>query len=159
MERRRPRTPPARPLVLIVDGHGDTRELYVIALEFLGFQTVIADDAEAAFRRAWEMHPDIIVTEVSLVPVDGWCLVQDLKRDPRTRDIPVVVVTSHGQPSVRERAEREGCAALFVKPCLPDQLAVGLRDALSRHFSNGHTSTVGDRQPAWVRDEEALGRA
>jgi CheY-like chemotaxis protein len=139
MERRRPRQPPARPLVLLVDGHDDTRELYVLALEFLGFQTVIADDAEDAFLRAWETHPDIIVTEVSLVPVDGWHLVQDLKRDPRTRDIPVVVLTGHAQASVRERAQREGCAALFVKPCLPDQLAVGLRDTLSRHFSHVHT--------------------
>ena len=61
-----------------------------------------------AFGRAWDTHPDIIVTEISLPRFDGWSLVADLKRDPRTRDIPIVVLTSHAESSVRERAQREG---------------------------------------------------
>jgi two-component system cell cycle response regulator DivK len=132
MERRRSRPPPVRPLVLIVDGHDDTRELYAVALASFGFETVTVDDGADAFERAWETHPDIIMTEVALPRRDGWGLLEDLKRDPRTRDIPVVVLTGHGESSVRERAERDGCAALFVKPCLPEQLAHALRELLDR---------------------------
>ena len=135
MERRRPRKPPTRPLVLIVDGHDDTGALYALALSAMGFEVVPARDGEDGCYRARATHPDIIVTEVSLPPVDGWSFVQNLKHDPRTRDIPIVVLTGHGQPSVRERAEREGCAAVFVKPCLPDQLALGLRELLNRYSS------------------------
>jgi CheY-like chemotaxis protein len=131
MERRRPRTPPARPLVLIVDGHEDTRELYSIALASLGFETDTVGDGADAFGRAWNTHPDIIVTEISLPRSDGWSLVLDLKRDPRTRNIPIVVLTGHTEPTVRERAHREGCAAVLLKPCLPERLATGLRELLA----------------------------
>ena len=43
----------------------------------------------------WESHPDIIVTDLSLLGGDGWQLIQDLKREARTRDIPVVLLTGH----------------------------------------------------------------
>jgi CheY-like chemotaxis protein len=140
MERRRPRKPPMRPLVLIVDGHDDTRDLYAFALETMGFETITVNDGADVYARAWETHPDIIVTEVSLPRIDGWNVVQDLKRDARTRSIPVVLLTGHAQPSVRERAEREGCAAVFVKPCLPEQLALGLRELLNRHVADERAS-------------------
>ena len=140
MERRRPRTPPARPLVLIVDGHDDTCDLYAVALPSFGFETVTVDDGVHAFRRAWETHPDIIVTEISHSRLDDWHVVEDLKRDPRTRDIPIVVLTGHAEPSVRERADREGCAALLVKPCLPEHLADALREHLGRGPGYEHAS-------------------
>jgi two-component system, cell cycle response regulator DivK len=130
MERRRPRTPPARPLVLIVDAHEDTRELYSIALAAFGFEIDTVGNGADAFGRAWETHPDVIVTEISLPRSDGWSLVVDLKLDPRTRDIPIVVLTGHAESSVRERAHGEGCAAVLVKPCLPERLATELRELL-----------------------------
>jgi two-component system cell cycle response regulator DivK len=134
MDRRRPRGIPSRPLVLIVDDHDDTRELYIVSLAALGFEAIEASDGEQAFRRAWESHPDIVVTDLTLCGADGWQLVQNLKREARTRDIPVVLLTGHAAPSLRERAEREGCAAFVVKPCLPDELATELRQALDRTF-------------------------
>jgi CheY-like chemotaxis protein len=138
MERRHPRLPPTRPLVLIVDGHDDTRELYAVALASFGFDTVTVGDGARAFGRAWLTHPDIIVTEIALPELDGWCLVEDLKREPRTRDIPIVVLTGHAESSVRERAGREGCATVMIKPCLPELLATGLRAVLRREPSREH---------------------
>jgi two-component system cell cycle response regulator DivK len=132
MERRRPRQPPARPLVLIVDGHDDATELYAAALASFDFEVGTVDDGERAFDCAWEAHPDIIVTEVSLPRLDVWSLVENLKGNPRTRDIPVVVLTGHAVSSLRERAGRDGCAAVLAKPCLPQQLAHDLRDLLDR---------------------------
>jgi len=143
MERRHTRTPPARPLVLIADGHDDTLELYAVALEPFGFETETVDDATQGFDRAWKTHPDVIVTEVSLPGRDGWSLVGDLKRNPRTRDIPVVVLTGRIEPSVRERAEREGCAAVLLKPVLPEQLAGALRRVLDQ--GRLHQQTGGSR--------------
>ena len=140
MERRRPRTPPARPLVLVVDGHEDTRELYAVALPSLGFETDTIGDGIRAFGRAWDMHPDIIVTEISLPRFDGWSLVAELTRDPRTRDIPIVVLTSHAELSVRERAQREGVAAVLVKPCLPERLATAVRELLGLKSSDEDAS-------------------
>ena len=130
MERRRARRPPTRPLVLVADGHDDTRELYAASLTFFGFETATVSDGAEAYARAWQTHPDVIVTEVFFPRIDGWDVIRDVKRDPRTRDIPVVIVTSLAEASARERARRAGCAAFLVKPCLPDQLATELRTVL-----------------------------
>jgi CheY-like chemotaxis protein len=116
--------------VLIVDGHEDTRELYTLGLTFYGFEAAAIEDAGDAFSRARETHPDIIVMEIALPRVDGWALVEALRRNPQTAAIPVVVLTSHTEPYVRARAEREGCAAVLLKPYPPDQLAPALRDVL-----------------------------
>jgi CheY-like chemotaxis protein len=130
MDRRRPRKPPARPLVLIVESHDDTRMLYELALAAMGFEVVAARDGDDPYRRAWETHPDIIVTDLPVPNHDGWQFLRDLRQDPRTREIPLVAVTGYLQQSVRERAERHGFAAFFPKPCLPDQLAAGIRQVL-----------------------------
>src|SRR5438105_4184415 len=134
MKRSDPRSPSVRPVVLLVDGHDDTRELYTVALKSFGFDTITAADAARAFERASQVRPEIIVTEVALPGFDGWSLVRDLKRDDRTRAIPVVILTGYAEAAVRERAGREGCAAFLVKPYLPKELARVLCDLLGSAF-------------------------
>lgn len=130
MNRRRPRNVPLRPLVLVVDDHDDTRELYVEGLAAFGFDAIAAADADHAYRRAFDFHPDLVVTDLTLPGADGWQLIHDLKREARTREIPVVLLTGYDEPSLRERAKHEGCAGFLVKPCLPDELATKLRHVL-----------------------------
>jgi CheY-like chemotaxis protein len=139
-DRRHARSVPSRPLVLIVDDHDDTRELYVQALSALGFEPIAAGDCPEAGRRAWEAHPDIVVTDLTLRGGDGWQLIHELRRQARTRDIPIVLLTGHATPSLSERADREGCAAFLVKPCLPDDLAAALRRALERTTNDDRVS-------------------
>src|SRR5882724_10375686 len=112
-ERRRPRRHPARPLVLLADGHADTCELYATALRSFGFETTTVTDGAKAFAQAWLLHPDVIVTELSIPGFSGWEFIRDVKRDPRTRGIPVVIVTSDGLARAREQAIREGCSAFL----------------------------------------------
>lgn len=66
MERRRQRHRPTNPLVLLVDGHHDTRELYEASLKRFGFETTTVADAATLYQQAWMIHPDVIVAEVSL---------------------------------------------------------------------------------------------
>jgi CheY-like chemotaxis protein len=87
MDRRRPRNRPSRPLVLVVDDHDDTRDLYAHGLVAFGFEAIGATGCQQAYRRAWDFHPDIVVTDLTLRGGDGWQLIQDLQRDARTRDI------------------------------------------------------------------------
>jgi two-component system cell cycle response regulator DivK len=130
MDHRRPRNPPVRPLVLLVEGHEDTRAMYALALSASGFDVIAAQDGAEVYARVWEIHPDIIVTDLPTPHHDGWAFLGSLKRDARTRDIPVVAVSGFGEPSLLGSAEREAFAAFFPKPCLPDELAAGLREVL-----------------------------
>ncbi len=139
----RPRNPPTRPLVLVVDDDDDTRELYVQSFVLFDFEAIGAADCGEAHRRVWDDHPDIVVTDLTLRDGNGWQLVQDLKREPRTRHIPVVLLTGHADPSLRERAEHEGCAGFFVKPCLPDELATEVRHVLeTTNVHEGSSSSL-----------------
>lgn len=132
MNRRRPRNPPMRRLVMLVEGHEDTRAMNAFALSASGFDVIVAQDGPEAYVRAWEIHPEVIVADLPMPHQGGWAFLHVLKRDARTRDIPVVVVGGFGQPSLRESVECETFAAVFPKPCLPDELAAGLREVINR---------------------------
>ena len=120
-----------RPLVLLVEGHEDTRAMYALALSASGFDVIAAQDGPEAYARAWEFHPDVIVADLPTPDKGGWTFLHILKRDARTRDIPVVAVSGFGEP-LRESVECETFAAVFPKPCLPDELAAGLREVVNR---------------------------
>jgi two-component system, cell cycle response regulator DivK len=130
------RQPPHRPLVLIVAGDADTRDTYRMALASFGFEIDAIADVASTYVRAWQTHPDAIATEISEGEAT-WNVIQDLKRTPRTRDIPVVVVTSQDYPDVREQAAREGCSAFLLKPFLPDELAMTLRNVIGSQSRDG----------------------
>jgi CheY-like chemotaxis protein len=104
-----------------------------------GFDVVPAKDGAEAHRRISETHPDVIVTELPMPNDDGWQFLQDLKQSPRTRDIPVVGLSGTVKGPTLGRRVRDGFAAMIVTPCLPDELAEGLRRVLygKTHAADG----------------------
>lgn len=116
-----------RPVVLVVDDHEDTRQMSVLVLRNQGFTPLAAESGEAAFVRACDTKPDVIVTDLAMPDGNGWELLQRLSTDARTSEIPVVMLTACATESVRQRARDEGVAAFFFKPCAPDVLADALR--------------------------------
>ena len=118
--------------VLVVDDHEDTRQMSEIVLRSQGFEAAVAAGGDAAFARACDLKPDVIVTDLAMPDGDGWDLIQKLASDPRTKDIPVVMLTACATEAVRSRAQREGLAAFFFKPCAPDVLAAELRRLCGR---------------------------
>ena len=118
--------------VLVVDDHEDTRQMSLIVLRSQGFDASVAESGDAAFDRACELNPDVIVTDLAMPDGDGWELIQKLSSDPRTKEIPVVMLTACATEAVRSRAAREGLAAFFFKPCAPEALAAELKRLCSR---------------------------
>jgi len=123
---------PRRPVVLLVVADEDERAVHAYGLSALGFDLVVADSAREAQARALAMRPDVVVTDRPQLETDRWTVVRALKSDPRTRGIPVIVLTDSTATLVRERAEREGCDALCLRPCEPGTLALVLRAVLDR---------------------------
>jgi two-component system sensor histidine kinase/response regulator len=137
-------SPPRRPVVLLVAADEVARATYAYGLSALGFDLVVAADARQAHARSLVIQPDVIVTERPQLEIDRWPVLRALKSDPRTRGIPVVILTDSTAHVVRERAEREGCDALCLKPCEASTLALALRAVLDR------------RPPSRLRDAHAL---
>ena len=122
--------------VLIVDDHEDTRQMSLLVLKSQGFRAFAAKGGDAAFVRACEEQPDVIVTDLAMPDGDGWQLIEKLATDPRTKEIPVVMLTACATESVRWRAQSERLAAFFFKPCAPDLLAAELRRLCAARHAN-----------------------
>jgi CheY-like chemotaxis protein len=113
----------AGPLVLIVDDFADNRGMYVQFLTFSGYRVAEASNGVEAIERALELKPDVIVMDLSLPVMDGWEATRRLKKNPETRDTPVIALTGHALPGHSEGARKAGCDAFLTKPCLPEELA------------------------------------
>ena len=118
------------PLVLIVDDVQDNRTIYVLFLKFSGYRIAEAENGAEALEKATTLLPDVIVMDLSLPVMDGWEATRRLKGDPRTKQIPVVVLTGHALPEHAQAAHEAGCDLVITKPCLPDQLMDAIRRIL-----------------------------
>jgi len=110
---------PSRDLihVLVVDDDAALRELLRTSFEMADIVVDEAQDAMAASRQIALRHPDVIVLDVGMPGVDGITFCRALKSDPRTRDIPVVLLT--GDADVELAGWRAGAGAFLRKPFSP----------------------------------------
>jgi CheY-like chemotaxis protein len=123
------RVPRDSPIVLLVDDHEDSAAMYAIGLLATGFQPVTAGTAEDGFERACRFEPDVVVADLSHADI-SLDLTRRLRSDPRTRDARIIVLTSYALDGIKDKAEAAGCDRFLVKPCLPDVLALEIRDVL-----------------------------
>jgi CheY-like chemotaxis protein len=114
-------------LVLLVDDYPDNRDIYVQFLTYSGLRVEEAANGHQALDKAFELKPDVIVMDLSLPGLDGWEATRRLKRDPRTRDIPVIALTGHALAGHSKGALDAGCDAFITKPCLPERLLDEIR--------------------------------
>jgi two-component system cell cycle response regulator DivK len=127
--RNRPDEPPD--LILLVDDYQDGREMYADSLRFAGYRTLEASSGPEALQLALDRRPSLILMDLSLPGIDGWEVTARLKKDARTRHIPIVALTAHALQEERERAERAGCDAFVAKPCLPEELLTQVQRLLT----------------------------
>lgn len=119
------------PVVLLVDDHADTAAMYAICLMAMGFQPVTTDSSDDGFERACRLQPDVVVADVQ-AGGSGLELARRLREDARTRATGIIVLTGDGFSSLKKKARAVGCDRLILKPCLPDALALQIRDVLNQ---------------------------
>jgi CheY-like chemotaxis protein len=118
------------PSVLLIEPDDDGRDMYVEFLTRAGLRPIAVDNAEDALEHA--PNVDVIVTGIRLRgEIDGVELVARLRRERRTKHIPIAVVTACAWHTERERAEQAGCDVFLSKPCLPGDLLVELQRLLT----------------------------
>ena len=110
----------SRPLVLVVDGDDDTRELYARSFARAEWRVETAESGPIALAKAIADKPDAIVTDMRLAGIDGCDLIRLLRDSPDTAGIPVGMVSAEGSPADAARAKAAGVKAFFIKPCLPE---------------------------------------
>ncbi len=108
--------------VLIVEDQIEMRAIAAAYLERQGYRVLSTDNGADAVRQARAERPDLIFMDVSIPVMDGIRATAEIKRDPSTRGIPVVIVTAHPYGSVGKRAMDAGCDGWLNKPCDPRRL-------------------------------------
>src|SRR5258705_6364148 len=119
-----------RPTVLIVDDTLDSREIYSLHLQHQGFTVLTASDGNEGVELAREQQPDVVIMDMSMARLDGLAATRRLKRDARTRRIPVVILTAYPEKPVQQRAMEAGASVFLTKPCLPEELELVIRKLL-----------------------------
>jgi PAS domain S-box-containing protein len=127
-------TAPAR--VLVIEDDRVTAQLIQSQLASAGYQVTLCEEPQRALEIAAQLQPGAITLEIVMKPKNGWEVLVQLKRDPRTADIPLIVVSIVDQPSMGTLL---GADEYLVKPV--DKTT--LLGAIARHASPRSAAKLG----------------
>jgi CheY-like chemotaxis protein len=113
-------------VVLVVDDHEDTRLMYVQFLEAMGLDALQATTCAEALAKARGAAIDAVVLDRRLPDGDGGQVCRELKTDPRTRTLPVIVLSG------RPQDDSIGADAYLMKPVVPDDLLREIQRLVAR---------------------------
>ncbi|GAB3959277.1 substrate-binding domain-containing protein [Spirosoma harenae] len=116
--------------VLVVEDNDELRSLLISSLG-VEFNIVAESTGEAGWEQAFEIIPDLILSDVMLTGMSGLELTQRVKADMRTAHIPVVLLTSQGQLESRIEGARAGADAYLTKPFNTTHLIETIRGILA----------------------------
>ena len=122
----------SQPCVLVVEDEPAQREMLRYNLEAEGFQVVQAETGDEAMLLVAEEQPDLIVLDWMLPNVSGIEICRRVKTDPRTRQIPVIMLSARSEEVDRVRGLETGADDYVVKPYSVVELMARLRGQLRR---------------------------
>ncbi|MBB5104514.1 CheY-like chemotaxis protein [Streptomyces spectabilis] len=117
--------------MLVVDDNKVIRQLIRVNLELEGFEVVTAADGAECLDVVHQVRPDVVTLDVVMPRLDGLRTAARLRADPRTRDVPLVVVSACTQYEV-EAGLDVGVDAFLAKPFEPAELIAVVRQLTAR---------------------------
>ena len=131
-----------RVTVLFVDDDADTRFAFQSFATGEGFYVEVAADGYEAIALANIVLPDVIVLDVWLLPsLDGLEVARRLRASPRTRAIPIAIVSADLGDEMRDAVRASGCEGHLAKPCSADEL-LGLLNELAMRTPRDEVAAI-----------------
>jgi len=121
-----------KPLVLVVEDESALVTLLRYNLERENFRVAEARDGEEALVLCQEERPDIVLLDWMLPHLSGIEVCRRLRRQPETRDVPIIILTARGEESDKIRGLDSGADDYVTKPFSPAELISRLRAVLRR---------------------------
>ena len=118
--------------ILIVEDERDIADLLRYNLQEAGFETDYVRNGADALHRAVEKPPDLILLDLMLPEVDGTIVCRLLKNDPRTKNIPIVMVTAKTEEKDRVTGLELGADDYITKPFSPREVVLRVSAVLRR---------------------------
>ncbi len=102
--------------ILVVEDDLDNTTLVRLLLKRENYDVLTAENGQKGIAVTQSERPDLIVLDLDMPVMDGWRMIDELKEQKKTRDIPIVVVTAHLLPDERYKAFDAGCNGYVMKP-------------------------------------------
>lgn len=118
--------------ILLAEDDPDIRRLIADKLQATGFAVLEAGDGLAALAAARRAVPDLVLLDMRMPLLNGLDVCRELRTDPHTADIPIIMVTAHSQSPDIEQAYAAGATDYLVKPFSPRELVRRVEAALAQ---------------------------
>jgi DNA-binding response OmpR family regulator len=108
--------------VLVIEDSRNIVAVVKIALEACGYEVKVAQDGVAAMEEVFASRPDLILLDLVIPKMDGFMVLEGLKKEEKTRNIPVIVISAKAAEEDIKRARELGASEYMVKPFNPEEL-------------------------------------
>jgi len=122
-----------QPLIMVVDDSLTVRKITSRMLLRAGYQVVTATDGVDALEKLEEFTPKVMLLDIEMPRMDGFALARQLRRDPKTHDLPIIMITSRTADKHREYAMQLGVNTYMGKPYQEDDLLQNIADFIAVH--------------------------
>ena len=119
------------PKILLVEDNELIRDMLSRRLKKRNFDVILAVDGREGIEKAHEESPDLILMDVGLPEIDGCQATRELKNDPETSGIPLIILTAHATTDERAQALEAGCDSFATKPIAFPQLLESIQKLLN----------------------------
>lgn len=102
--------------ILTIDDSRMMREMLLMVLKNAGFNVVQAEDGQAGLEALPAANPDVIITDINMPRLDGYGVIEGVRRDERFRATPIIVLSTESSPEKKSRARAAGATGWIVKP-------------------------------------------
>jgi len=108
--------------VLIVDDSVSIRQVVGFTLKQAGFTVLDASNGQEALGKLSGQRVDLIVTDLNMPVMDGITLIKNVRSQPATRGVPVLMLTTESQDTKKQEGKAAGATGWIVKPFHPEKL-------------------------------------
>lgn len=119
--------------ILIVDDDSNFREVTKLALASSGYEISEADSGREALNLARQLRPDLILLDILMPGLDGYQTCRQLKTNPATSHIPVIVLTALGDPAAQYKSKQAGADDYVAKPVTAQELHERVQRQMRRY--------------------------
>jgi CheY-like chemotaxis protein len=125
--------------VLIVDDNADQARPLALILRHSGFDAQFVDSGEAALRRLRDQVPGLLIVDLMMPGMTGLDVLREVRTDPRTRSVPVVIYSACSDEKEMARCRHEGANDYWVKVAMRiDEI----RRRVEHYFTTGPGATL-----------------
>ncbi len=125
------------PKILFVDDDNFLRKVYEAELKEKNFDVVLAQDGEEGLEKAQLEDPDLIILDMIMPKKSGFEVLTELQRNPKTRNIPVIILSNLGQEDDKKKGVDLGAVDYLIK----DNITLGILVEKINQYLNSKTQS------------------